>query len=59
MLLNEFWGLGKGSYYLQKRLFPVFLFGYGRLCRSRTLVVDPELTISSTAFVQSLHARLG
>ena len=47
--------LGKGSEYLLKRLLPVFGFSYGRLCRGRTLVDDPELTISSTAFVLSLH----
>ena len=47
--------LGKGSDYLLKRLFPVFGFAHGRLCRGRTLVVDPELTISSTAFVLPLH----
>ena len=51
--------LGKGSDYLLRRLFPVFGFCYGRLCRGRTLVDDPELKISSTAFVLSLCANIG
>ena len=49
--------LGKGSDYLLKRLCSVFWFAHGRLCRGRTLVIDPELTISSTSCVQSLGAK--
>jgi len=48
------WAVRKWQWLPAKAAVYCFRASHGRLCRGRTLVGDPELTITSTSCVQSL-----